>query len=101
MHVVLELVRLWRIRGLGKGEGVKGEEKEEQEKRKWWRELCVNAAYFPLTIHWSMPTGENESGGGVMSEFWVGVLGSVAGWIGVRQLWKETEMESETQTPTA
>ena len=92
-HVLLEFVRLWRIRALWDRNVVEGktneedEEKEAKIKRKeevstWWRELLINACYAPMTIHWSLESG-------TMSEEWVGLLGAIAGAIGLREKWKK------------
>ncbi len=60
--------------------------KNEREKKKmietWWRQFYVNAAYAPLTLHWSLE-------GGMVGELWIGVLGSAAGLVGLKQLWRE------------
>lgn len=91
-HVVLDLGRLVRVRGLAlrKREEGDGEEKEgkvrrerEREVEGWWREVYVNVAYAPLTVHWSLERG-------CVSEAWVGFLGMVAGVVGLRGLWEET-----------
>ncbi|KAI9793091.1 MAG: hypothetical protein M1816_000989 [Peltula sp. TS41687] len=101
VSVGLELGRLWRVRrvGVAGGEDGKGGGEKQRDmgkmERDWWRQVVVNVAYLPLTVHWSLPEGAG-AGAGLMSEFWVGVLGCVPGWIGVRQLWKETaEMEDD------
>lgn len=44
-------------------------------------ELWVNIGYFPLTLHWSIETG-------LISDFWVGVFGSIAALSGMRMGWK-------------
>ncbi|KAI9799880.1 MAG: hypothetical protein M1833_003802 [Piccolia ochrophora] len=86
VHVGLELGRLWvvrngRDRGAG-GEKARGGEEEAEDERKWWREVGVNAAYAPLTLHWSVERG-------VVGEVWVGVLGSVAAVMGLVDVWRE------------
>jgi hypothetical protein len=83
LHVVLEFVRLWRESRL---RSVKGKDKEGDEnewKAKWRREMVVNLAYAPLTLHWSLEQG-------LVDDFWVGLLGSVAGVAGLREFWKTT-----------
>lgn len=68
-----------------------GLEHEEQAREKevkkvqeeWWRQFSVNAAYLPLTIHWSLD-------GGLVSDLWVGLFGSVAGFTGLKRLWEQT-----------
>jgi len=87
MHVGLDFVRLWHQAGVrrrkGKGvEGVEGES-EKEWKVKWRREMVTNLAWAPLTVHWSLEEG-------LVGEFWVGLLGSVAGITGFRELWKST-----------
>ncbi|TAQ90634.1 hypothetical protein B7494_g1040 [Chlorociboria aeruginascens] len=81
MHVGLDFWRLWRetvIREQGeKGEG------DEMWTEKWRREVLVNAAYAPLTVHWSLEQG-------LVSPFWVGLFGSIAGAAGLRNLWRVT-----------
>jgi hypothetical protein len=87
LHVGLDFVRLWReaklrsMKGKGK-EGVEGVE-ESKWKAKWRRQMIENVAWAPLTLHWSLEEG-------FVGEFWVGVLGSVAGLAGFRELWKTT-----------
>jgi len=89
-HVALDLGRLVRVKQLRrrKGEKVFGQEKEGKvemirEEARWWSEVYVNAAYAPLTVHWSLEHGW-------VSEAWVGFLGMVAGLVGFRELWEET-----------
>jgi hypothetical protein len=85
LHVGLDFVKLWReaklrsLKGKGK-EGVEGLE-ESKWKAKWRREMVVNVAWAPLTLHWSLEEG-------LVGDFWVGLLGSVAGLAGFRELWK-------------
>jgi len=89
-HVGLDFGRLgyefWlRTRVAGKGKEIEkeGGVVEEREVRVWRRELAVNLAYAPLTVHWSLEEG-------LVSDLFVGVLGSVAGVVGFRELWKNT-----------
>ncbi|KAL2357429.1 hypothetical protein BJ546DRAFT_309688 [Cryomyces antarcticus] len=95
-HVVLDFVRLARVRqlrlrnrGAAGVSGVGGEgEKEDRveaarEETRWWDEIYVNAAYAPLTLHWSLEEG-------CVSEAWVSALGTIAGVIGFRELWKQS-----------
>ena len=91
-HVGLEFGRLgreWVLRKrVAEARGGKAEEVEVKMERlqvegRWWRDVVVNAAYAPLTVHWSVE-------GGVLGEGVVGGLGMVAGWVGLRELWRET-----------
>lgn len=88
MHVGLDFWRLareWAIRhNKGKGKEIDNgvvTQSEAEWKAKWRREMVVNMAWAPLTLHWSLEKG-------LMEEFWVGVLGSIAGISGTRVLWK-------------
>ncbi|RDL39448.1 uncharacterized protein BP5553_03788 [Venustampulla echinocandica] len=78
-HVGLDFIRLAREWSK------KGKDAEEQEKLiwKWRREMVVNAAYAPLTLHWSLEKG-------LVGDFWVGVFGSIAGLGGLREAWRVT-----------
>ncbi|CZR57240.1 uncharacterized protein PAC_07130 [Phialocephala subalpina] len=89
-HVALDFWRLGREwakrRSKGKGKEVDDgavNVGEGEWKAKWRREMAVNMAWAPLTLHWSFEQG-------LVSEFWVGVLGTVAGIIGTRKLWKQS-----------
>jgi hypothetical protein len=59
------------------------EKKKKAEGEKWWRDLIVNAAYAPMTMHWSVEDG-------ILTEPWLGALGLVATGIGFRQVWRDT-----------
>ncbi|RDW88696.1 hypothetical protein BP6252_00728 [Coleophoma cylindrospora] len=92
-HVGLDLGRLcyeWNVR---RRRDLKGKEKDEGEveqndaawRAKWRREMVVNLAYAPLTIHWSLEQG-------LIGEFWVGLFGSVAGVTALRELWRQAQV---------
>lgn len=101
-HIALDFVRLGREflarrqvsreaeQNIGTDEeGVRiggGMEGEKEWRRKWRREFAVNAAFAPLTLHWGLE-------GGLVGEFWVGVLGTVAGGLGFREMWRTTREE--------
>lgn len=91
-HIVLEFGRLLRVRAMSLRDAeAKSDSTQEKEAkiarigsgRSWWRQVYVNAAYAPLTVHWSLESG-------IMGDLSVGVLGSVAGLIGLQKLWNET-----------
>ncbi|KAI9749853.1 MAG: hypothetical protein M1815_002241 [Lichina confinis] len=107
-HVALDLGRLWRLNSARQqrsvsqspkslaapeDEHVDTEETKDTdiavtrphvhgEDDKWWRQLYVNAAYAPLTLHWSLE-------GGAVSDLWIGILGTSAGLVGLKHLWRE------------
>lgn len=68
---------------VGDGVVVKAEEEKNLGEEKWWRDVLVNAAYAPMTMHWSVEDG-------VLAEPWLGALGLVAAGVGFRQAWRET-----------
>jgi hypothetical protein len=87
-HVGLELTRLGYLWSERRRAGQKGKDKEmvgdkEVELGAWRRDLVSNAAYAPLTVHWSLEEG-------LVGDLWVGFLGTVAGGVGLAQLWKNT-----------
>lgn len=91
-HVGLEFVRLGREwvlgrrvedRRGGRAEEVRVKMERVRVERRWWREVVVNAAYAPLTVHWSVE-------GGWVGEGVVGALGMVAGVVGFREVWGRT-----------
>ncbi|RYP15226.1 hypothetical protein DL765_005865 [Monosporascus sp. GIB2] len=59
----------------------------ELEEREWmetWRKSVVrNAAWAPLTVHWSLEKG-------YLSEMAIGALASIPGFIQMRDLWRRT-----------
>jgi len=81
-YVVLEFIRLYRIRQIqkkGKGKEKAGNAGDNWS-RKWWAQLILNLSYAPQTIHWSVE-------GGVFREIdiaYVGVVAAIAsiflGW---------------------
>ena len=105
VYVGLELSRLgWEARKWqGRGQGVSGNDggkgkgeaelvvKEKEEKGdvdvdvdwdKWKRQVGVNAAYAPMTVHYSLESG-------VLSEGTIGALGVVVAWLTMGKAWKE------------
>ena len=104
VYVGLELARLgWEARKWqGGGEGVSGNDggkgkgeaelvvKEEEGKgdgdvdwQKWKRQVGVNAAYAPMTVHYSLENG-------VLSEGAIGALGVVVAWLTMGKAWRES-----------
>ncbi|KAH8801705.1 hypothetical protein F5884DRAFT_524901 [Xylogone sp. PMI_703] len=88
-YVGLDFIRLFREYALKKRRE-SGTEKNEAVAEQdaewaatWRRELVVNMAWAPLTLHWSLETG-------LVNDFWVGFFGSVAGVVGITRLWKTT-----------
>lgn len=107
LHVGLEIGRLVRLWGMSEGKEESGKEDEgdgkgaalksqigdevvieaKKEKNtgeeKWWRDVLVNAAYAPITMHWSVEDG-------ILAEPFLAALGLVAAGSGFRQAWRET-----------
>lgn len=89
-HVALEGVRLLRVRQVSARARETTAEKtatnvEEQAEadRAWTRQWTVNAAYAPMTLHYSIEQG-------LLTEAQLGVVGLIAGSTGLRQIWKQT-----------
>ena len=88
-HVCLDLVRLGREAALQKqNETLEGSEDEKSSKAqrveaatKWWRDVYANAAWMPLTIHWSLERG-------LVGEGTIAALGLVPGILGLKEAWK-------------
>lgn len=94
-HVGLDFVRLYRLWNLRKQRGTEEERRtdgpkgdvitergEEEWRAGWTKEMIVNLAYAPLTVHWSLEKG-------MLGDVWVGLLGSVAGVAGLEALWRK------------
>ena len=56
---------------------------EPAGKEDWLRQLKVNAAYAPMTVHYSLENG-------LLKESAVGVLGLIASGISLMDAWKKT-----------
>ncbi|KAI9698802.1 MAG: hypothetical protein M1836_003912 [Candelina mexicana] len=54
-----------------------------REAERWWREFGLNLAYAPLVVHWSLEKG-------CVGDGWVGALGSIAGVLGFKEIWRQT-----------
>jgi Peroxisomal biogenesis factor 11 (PEX11) len=86
VHVFLQFITLGRRRQL-ELQSQKAVEKRDPEsdaaavktQAKWWRDIYVNAAWAPLTIHWSTS--------GYMPDEGIAALCLTAGWLGIRQAW--------------
>ena len=50
---------------------------------KWYRDVGVNMAYAPMTVHYSLENG-------ILGEGAIGGLGAVVGALSIGQAWKET-----------
>ena len=97
-HVGLEFLRLAREYSMRGEHGTEDEKRmdgphgavrTDRAEKEWWAgfkaQLLVNTAWAPLTLHWS-------SEGGLIGDFWVGLFGSVAGVVGITNLWRNTDV---------
>ena len=94
-HVGLEFVRLgreWTLKDQklrtseAKDEEGKKEvpaEEERKEVEKWWRDLKVNFAWAPITVHYSLE-------GGLLSSGSVAALGLIPALTALREVWTAT-----------
>ncbi|UPX15086.1 uncharacterized protein EKO05_0005549 [Ascochyta rabiei] len=78
-----------RVEGVGDGEK-EDKLRAEQERSEahshsftWWKDLISNAAYAPMTLHWSIEEG-------LLSELQVGIFGTVAGGALLADAWRRT-----------
>ncbi|KAK3708307.1 hypothetical protein LTR37_011572 [Vermiconidia calcicola] len=95
-QVVLEGLRLLRVRQLNWNEefGAQSEDNDDKAvkvqsealKKRWKTDFYANAAWLPLTLHWSF---EDESRSPV-TETWQGVCGLVASVLGLKDAWRES-----------
>lgn len=97
-HVGFEFLRLAREFAI-RGESRTAEEKrtdgghgdvstgsrEKEWLGQWGRNLVMNAAWAPLTLHWSLEKG-------LLSDFGVGAMGTIVAAIRMPILWKETRL---------
>ena len=98
-HVVLEfgrLARQWSINREGSARNDEGSDKQgneindsqvlakrDEEDKEWWKQVYVNAAWFPVTVHYG-------SRSGLVGEAQLAMLGLVAGVLGLRDAWRAT-----------
>jgi len=93
-HVGLEFYRLIHQSGTrkkqmvqamreGKASELKRDESRLKEEKAWKRDVVVNSAYAPLTVHWSLEKG-------IVGDFSVGMLGTIVGAVRFTELWKNT-----------
>ncbi|KAI5368251.1 putative peroxisomal biogenesis factor 11 [Septoria linicola] len=95
-EVVLEFVRLARVRQLQYNEEFGAEKVDEgvvsvqskELERKWWTQLYANMGWFPNAVHWGIYDGSVEES--PMSETMVGLTGFVPGFINLKAAWKAT-----------
>jgi len=57
------------------------EERVRERWGRWGRELGVNTAYAPMTVHYSLEEGP-------LGEGILGALGVVVGWLSIGRAWK-------------
>ncbi|KAK4546435.1 hypothetical protein LTR36_002112 [Oleoguttula mirabilis] len=102
-HVVLEGLRLLRVRQLrynedfgakskqdsGTGVVVADQEVKVQSealRRRWHRDFYANAGWFPLTLHGSFEDARLSP----VSDTWIGLCGMVPGIVGLVNVWEQT-----------
>ncbi|KAK5122086.1 hypothetical protein LTR85_004332 [Meristemomyces frigidus] len=102
-HVLLESLRLLRVRQLrynegygakvkqddGAGASVAGNEitvQSEALRRRWQRDFYANAGWLPLTLHWSFEDASLSP----VSDTWLGLCGIVPGIVGLVNIWEQT-----------
>ncbi|KAI1004474.1 hypothetical protein K3495_g3739 [Podosphaera aphanis] len=83
LHVAMEFIRLYRKIVIAKESAKENEATQNSEMSYLNRLMIINAAYSPMTIHWSLEKG-------LMSEFWIGLLGTIIGILKTRHVWGNT-----------
>ncbi|KAL8911143.1 MAG: hypothetical protein Q9171_003634 [Xanthocarpia ochracea] len=94
LHVFLDIAKLLRQRHLGNTrpevkdatkqlESANGGQDIAEREAQWWRELKINLAYAPMTLHYSLENG-------VMSDSLVALCGVLASTWGLKGAWKKT-----------
>lgn len=90
VYVLIDFVRLWRVRQLRNERKAsllesdqKGTREIKAEENAWMKTALVDAAYTPLSVHWSSDTWKLSDGS-------VGALMSLIGLIKVRTAWAAT-----------
>ncbi|CAO1599605.1 hypothetical protein XANCAGTX0491_003324 [Xanthoria calcicola] len=58
----------------------KQQQQEEQETESWWRELKINLAYAPMTLHYSLANG-------LLNDSTVALCGVLASYWGLKGAW--------------
>lgn len=83
-HIVLEFLRLERVRSRreGKKSLLTSREEEKTAAENWWKAWITNAANAPLSIHWSLADG-------LISDTAVGAFGTVGAVISLRDAWNK------------
>ncbi|KAI6245397.1 hypothetical protein HI914_06622 [Erysiphe necator] len=84
LYVMLEFIRLWREKRVREEKGKYKINEKSQWISDWEKRVLINTVYAPLTVHWSLEKG-------LISDFFVGLLGSTVGMIKMRQVWNKTE----------
>lgn len=67
----------------GASDNESGLDTRTADERAWWKDIYVNAAWLPLTMHWSTEEG-------IASEAQVAILGMIPGYLGLREAWRAT-----------
>lgn len=82
-YIALEAVRLARVWQLDAAvESHKKKADTLEAKAAWKRQLAVNTAWAPVSVHYSYEPG-------CLSSDWLGVFGFIAGATGFRHLWRQ------------
>lgn len=95
-EVVLEMLRLLRVRQLKFNEDYGAEELDTDDKavkvqskeleQRWWKDLYANAGWFAPSLHYSYQDDEHSP----VSEAWMGLSGMIPGMIALKEVWGET-----------
>jgi hypothetical protein len=95
-EVVLEFVRLARVRSMQYNEEFGAENVNDKQVRavskeleeKWWRQLYAYLGWLPGALHWSAERGVDEEG--LFGEGILAIGGLVPGFIALQDAWRRT-----------
>ncbi|KAK4505672.1 hypothetical protein PRZ48_003637 [Zasmidium cellare] len=95
-EVLLEMLRLLRVRQLKYNEEFGAEKVDQDDKeikvqskeleQRWWKDLYANAGWFAPSLHYSFHNEEHSP----VREGWLGLSGLIPATIALREAWRET-----------
>ena len=65
----------------------KQQQQQQEETESWWRDLKINLAYAPMTLHYSLANG-------LLNDSTVALCGVLASYWGLKGAWQRTATAS-------
>lgn len=95
-EVVLDMLKLFRVRQLKYNEDFGAEKVDEDDKamkvqskeleQRWWKDLYANMGWFAPSLHYSYHNNEHSP----FAESLLGLSGMIPGAIALREAWRDT-----------